>query len=98
MALKIRLQRQGSTHAPVYRMVVAESSARRDGKFVELLGHHNPQARGQDPAYKLNIDRIEYWLKMGAKPTLTALALIKRARKQTEKSEKGEVTAYATAA
>ena len=98
MALKIRLQRVGKKHAPVYRMVVAESAARRDGRYVEALGHYNPSASGQDPEYKLNIERLEYWLGVGAQPTNTARMLIKRARKQKDNvTEKGEVIAYAAA-
>lgn len=98
MALKIRLQRIGTKNAPVYRLVVAEAAIRRDGKIVELLGSYQPQARGQDPEYKLNIERIEHWLNIGAQPTDTARTLIKRARKQKENADaKGDVIAYAGA-
>lgn len=82
MALKIRLQRHGSAHAPVYRLVVAESTARRDGRFVELLGHYNPRARGKDFQHKLNLERIDYWLGVGAKPTDTAKNLVRKARRE----------------
>ncbi|MGB1128294.1 MAG: 30S ribosomal protein S16, partial [Opitutales bacterium] len=44
MALKIRLQRHGASHRPFYRMVVTEAAARRDGRFVEVLGTYEPQA------------------------------------------------------
>lgn len=81
MALKIRLQRHGSTHAPVYRVVVAESTARRDGRFVENLGVYNPKARGKDTELSLKLDRVDYWLKVGAQPTDTARSLIKKALK-----------------
>lgn len=47
MALKIRLQRNGAAHNPIYRVVVAESASRRDGKFVETLGMYNPSPRGK---------------------------------------------------
>lgn len=98
MALKIRLQRRGTKNAPTYSMVLAESKCPRDGKFLETFGNYNPRARGQDPEYKLNIGRIEHWLGIGAQPSDTAKSLIKRARKQTEKNEKGEVIAYAASA
>ena len=98
MALKIRLQRRGRAHAPVYQIVVAESAAPRDGKSTETLGHYNPQARGQDPELKLNVDRADYWMSKGAKPTDTVKNLIKKANKITEKNEKGEVLAYPSAA
>lgn len=80
MALKIRLQRHGSTHEPMYRMVVAESSSRRDGKFVETLGMYNPSPRGKDVDLKINVERAEYWLGVGAQPSDTAKALIKKAK------------------
>ena len=83
MALKIRLQRHGSSHAPVYRVVVTESRNRRDGRCNEVLGHYNPKARGKDVELDLKLERIDYWLSVGALPTDTAKGLIKRARKQT---------------
>lgn len=82
MALKIRLQRGGRAHAPVYRLVVAEASARRDGRFVEELGTYKPIARGQEVEIKFNIERIDYWLGIGAQLTDTAKTLLKRARKE----------------
>lgn len=82
MALKIRLQRYGSSHAPVYRVVVTESRHRRDGRCNEILGHYNPKARGKDVELDLKLERIDYWLSVGALPTDTAKGLIKRARKQ----------------
>ena len=51
--IKIRLQRHGARHAPFYRMVVATSTARRDGKFIEVLGTYNPQAHARTEELKL---------------------------------------------
>lgn len=82
MALKIRLQRHGAAHAPVYRIVVAEADARRDGRFVELLGFYNPKARGQDLEYRMKIERVDYWLGVGAQPTDTVRSLINRHRRE----------------
>lgn len=87
MALKIRLQRHGTKHAPTYRMVVAESSARRDGKFVENLGFYNPKAKGQEIEYKLNLERVDYWTGVGAQLSDTAKSLVKRARKESQAVE-----------
>ncbi len=81
MALKIRLQRHGSRHAPFYRVVVAESSNRRDGRFTELVGTYDPQNKDALQVAKLKMDRIDYWTGVGAKPTDTVRSLIKRARK-----------------
>lgn len=79
MALKIRLSRIGTTHAPVYHVVVAEARSRRDGRATEILGTYNPRAKGEQ--LTLNVERADYWLSHGAKATDTANSLIKQARK-----------------
>lgn len=79
MALKIRLSRIGSTHNPVYHVVVAEARSRRDGAATEILGTYNPRAKKDSLTLKL--DRADYWLSKGALPTDTAKSLIKNARK-----------------
>ncbi len=79
MALKIRLSRIGSTHNPIYHVVVAEARSRRDGAATEILGTYNPRAKNE--SLKLNVERADYWLGKGAKPTDTANSLIKTARK-----------------
>ena len=81
MALRIRLQRHGAIHAPTYRVVVAEQSKKRDGRFVEVLGHYNPKAKGKELECKLDLDRINYWVGVGAQPTDTVKSIIKRAAK-----------------
>jgi small subunit ribosomal protein S16 len=83
MALKIRLQRHGSTHHPAYRIVVAESTSRRDGRFVEKLGNYNPQAKGQTPFCTVDMNRVAYWMGVGAKPTDTVHHLIHQTRQKT---------------
>ncbi len=74
--IKIRLRRMGAKKRPFYRIVAAEHSSPRDGRFIEVLGTYNPLT---DPA-ELNIkaDRIEYWLSVGAKPTETVEGLLKK--------------------
>ena len=81
MALKIRLQRGGATHSPNYRVVVAESSARRDGRFVEKVGTYDPRNKDADKRELINLERVDYWLSVGAKPSETVRSIIKRARK-----------------
>jgi len=81
MALKIKLQRGGATHEPVYRVVVAEARGRRDGRFVEKLGTYAPKQK-EDKQLQLNVERAEYWISVGAKPTDTSWSLIKRAKKE----------------
>lgn len=89
MALKIRLSRIGTTHAPVYHVVVAEARSRRDGRATEILGTYNPRAKGEQ--LTLNVERADYWASQGAKPTDTAKSLIKQARKSA--AAKAEVEA-----
>jgi small subunit ribosomal protein S16 len=70
MALKIRLARGGSKKRPFYRIVVAEVTAPRDGRFIERLGTYNPiLPREHEERVRLNTERIQYWLSVGAKPT-----------------------------
>ena len=71
MALKIRLARGGSKKHPFYRIVVAEASSPRDGRFVERLGSYDPMvAKDHQNRVTLNNERITYWMSKGAQPTL----------------------------
>lgn len=79
MALKIRLTKVGSVHQPLYRVVVAEARSRRDGAAVENLGTYRPGDKGSP--IKVDMERVEYWLSKGAKPTNTMHAMIKKARR-----------------
>jgi len=73
--LSIRLRRTGSTKRPYYRVVVADSRAWRDGRFVEVLGHYDPR---RDPAVvKIDAERARYWLGKGAKASETVRSLLK---------------------
>jgi small subunit ribosomal protein S16 len=75
--LKLRLRRMGAKKRPSYRIVVAESSAPRDGKFIEVIGHYDPLT---DPAtIKLNEERARHWLSVGAQPTETVRNILRRA-------------------
>jgi small subunit ribosomal protein S16 len=77
MALKIRLRRMGRKKAPTYRIVVAESSMPRDGRFVAALGHYNP--RTQPTTLVVNREEARRWLRNGAKPTETVQSLLRKA-------------------
>jgi small subunit ribosomal protein S16 len=79
MALKIRLTRIGTTHQPHYRVVVAEARSRRDGDPVEVIGTYDPRTKAKQ--VNLRLDRVDYWLSKGAKPSDTLHALIKKARR-----------------
>ena len=77
--LKLRLSMGGTKKRPVYKIVVAENSFARDGRFIEKLGFFNPliTKRKKRKEWDLDVDRIKYWLKQGAKPT-TRVARILR--------------------
>ena len=75
--VKIRLQRQGKKKAPFYHIVVADSRSPRDGKIIEQIGTYDPMT---DPAtIKLDKEKVEKWIKNGAKPTDTVKMLIEKA-------------------
>ncbi len=74
--VKIRLTRMGSHKKPFYRLIVADSRARRDGPFIEILGTYNPR---RDAETKINTEKAKYWLQQGAQPTDIAKKLLQRA-------------------
>ncbi len=74
MAVRIRLARHGRKKKPFYRIVVANSEAPRDGKFLEIVGTYDPM---QDPAaVTLHHDKLQAWLDRGATPTTTVKSLL----------------------
>lgn len=76
MATKIRLQRHGRKAYPFYKIVIADSRAPRDGKFIEKIGTYNPNT---NPAtIDLNFDRALYWVSVGAQPTDTARSILRK--------------------
>ncbi len=98
MSLKIRLARGGSKKRPVYRIVVADARAPRDGRFIEKIGTYNPML-AKDSADRISIvaERATHWLSVGAQPTdrvarfLDAAGLMKReARQNPEKAVPGK--------
>ena len=78
MAVKIRLARHGAKKAPYYRVVIADSRAPRDGRFIEEVGRYNPC---DEPAMiQLDMDKVDTWIQQGAQPTETVARLIKTVR------------------
>ena len=75
MAVKIRLRRMGAKKTPFYRIVVADSRAPRDGRFIEELGYYNPLT--EPKTVKIDNEKAAKWLKNGAKPTETVERLFK---------------------
>ncbi|OHE56453.1 MAG: 30S ribosomal protein S16 [Thermodesulfovibrio sp. RBG_19FT_COMBO_42_12] len=75
--VKIRLTRLGAHKRPFYRVVVADSKARRDGPFIEVLGTYDPLKNPSE--IKLDLEKAKFWLQRGAQPTNIAKKLIQRA-------------------
>ena len=75
MAVRMRLTRVGSKKNPIYRVVVADSRSPRDGKFIEIVGRHNPQS---DPSLiDLDEAKLRDWISKGAQPTASVQRLMK---------------------
>jgi small subunit ribosomal protein S16 len=75
VSVKIRLKRMGKIRAPYYRIVVADSRTKRDGRAIEEIGKYHPT---EEPSYiEVNSERAQYWLGVGAQPTEQVLAILK---------------------
>ena len=78
----IRLARHGAKKSPFYHITVADRSSSRDGRFVERVGFYNPVAKGQAEVLRLDLERVDYRMGVGAQPSERVAQLIKTARKQ----------------
>jgi small subunit ribosomal protein S16 len=79
MAVKIRLRRDGAKKRPFYHVVAADERRARNGRFIEELGYYNPiVAADAEPILVLKEERVRYWLSVGAQPSDTAAALLKK--------------------
>lgn len=76
MAVVLRMKMFGTKKKPFYRIVAMTKSEKRDGKALEELGHYDPK-KGRDQI-ALDRERVEYWLKKGAKPSETVKSILKR--------------------
>jgi small subunit ribosomal protein S16 len=98
MSVKIRLSRGGTKKRPYYYIVVADSTSPRDGRYIEQIGTHNPLLPKDNPErVKLNVERVQHWLSVGAQPTdrvsrfLDKAGLAKReARNNPNKAKPGK--------
>lgn len=82
MPVRIRLKRMGAKKKPFYRIVVADSRAPRDGRFIEEIGYYNPTT---DPStIKIDTERAKDWLSKGAQPSDTVKALFAKAEFQVK--------------
>ena len=80
--VKLRLRRVGNRNRPVYRVVVADQRLPRDGRFIEEIGTYNPLQK--DNNFRLDLDRVDYWLSVGAQASDTVASFIKKARKAAD--------------
>jgi small subunit ribosomal protein S16 len=106
MSLKIRLARAGAKKRPFYRIVIADARSPRDGRFIEIVGTHDPMLpKGDEKRTTLNVERVTHWLGHGAQPTdrvlrfLDAAGLAKRPpRNNPKKAVPGKKAQERTAA
>ena len=80
MSVSIRLRREGNLNKPYFKVVVADQRSPRDGKFIEIVGNYDPKLPGDNA--NVDISRIDYWIKNGARPSDTVRSIIKKARKK----------------
>lgn len=77
--VKIRLQRFGAAKKPFYRIVAADALAKRDGRFLEIVGTYDPVCKDAENQVKVNHELVIKWLKQGAQPTDTVRSILKKA-------------------
>ena len=79
MAVAIRLRREGSKNRPFYRIVVADSRKRRDGRFIEMIGTYDPLKKSDDNAV-IDLAKVDAWLGKGAQASETVASIIRKTR------------------
>lgn len=77
----IRLSRHGSKKRPFYHLTVTDSAAKRDGRFIERIGFFDPLATGKAEVLRVDLNRADYWVSVGAKPSESVSKLLQKARK-----------------
>ena len=80
MAVAIRLRREGAKNHPYYSIVVADQRSPRDGNFIEIIGKYDPKVEGEN--FNIQLDRADYWVGCGARPSQTVGSIINKARKK----------------
>ena len=79
MAVAIRLKREGTRDRPFYRIVATDSRKPRDGRPIESLGTYDPMKKGEN--YEVSVERVDYWISVGAQISDTVGSIVKKARK-----------------
>lgn len=80
--VKIRLSRGGAKKRPFYHIVVCDERAARDGRNIERLGFYNPIATGQEVSLRLDLDRVDHWVSVGAQLSARVRDIVKAHRKE----------------
>jgi len=80
MAVAIRLRREGAKNSPYYKIVVADQRRARDGKFIEIIGTYDPRKEGEN--FSIQLERADYWVGVGARPSQTVGNIMTKARKK----------------
>ncbi len=75
MSVRVRLTRVGSKKNPIWRVVVADQRSPRDGRFIETIGHYNPQT--EPSTIRIDEERLQHWLDRGAQPSGSVKQLVK---------------------
>lgn len=81
MAVAIRLKREGARNHPHYKIVVADQRKPRDGRFIEIIGSYDPKKEGDN--FSIQLDRADYWVGVGARPSQTVGSIITKARRKS---------------
>jgi len=95
MSVRVRLTRVGSKKNPIWRVVVSDQRSPRDGRFIEAIGHYNPQT--EPSTIRIDEERLQHWLARGAQPTGTVKQLVKAYAKGSGEPESASTTAAAGA-
>jgi len=78
MVVRIRLTRCGKRNRPYYRIGIFDARTKRDGKAIEIVGHYDPRGETDEQKYTLDVERVKYWLSVGAQPTDTVKPILKK--------------------
>ena len=78
--VSIRLSRAGAKKQPFYHVVVTDSRNRRDGRYIERIGFYNPVGRSHEENLRIDVERADYWIGKGARPSERVAALLKTQR------------------
>jgi small subunit ribosomal protein S16 len=84
MSVRVRLTRVGSKKNPIWRVVVSDQRSPRDGRFIETIGHYNPQT--EPSTISIDEERLQHWLARGAQPTNTVKQLVRAQSKGAAKA------------